>query len=139
MLPLRTMTTMERKNILNKLKPVLDKYHDKIVFAYLFGSSAEDLAGPLSDIDIAIYVNNPLALAFNDKLQFHADCCRALKRDDVDVVVLNQLKNIILQHEIVEKGVVMYDLDPETRIEYELKTLHNALDFRQQRERVMSA
>ncbi len=133
------MTTMERKNILNKLQPVLDKYHDKIVFAYLFGSSAEDLAGPLSDIDIAIYAHNPLAFAFNDKLQFHADCCRALKRDDVDVVVLNQLKNIILQHEIVEKGVVMYDLDPEKRIEYELKTLHNALDFKQQRDRIMSA
>lgn len=40
---------------INNVKSYLDKYGDKIPFAFLFGSLAEDKQTPLSDIDIAIF------------------------------------------------------------------------------------
>lgn len=128
---------MTKDSIIKKLIPVLEASRQRIIFAYLFGSWAEGTAGPLSDIDIAIYVSEPDHFSFQDKLRFRAECCRALLRDDIDVIVLNQLKNLILSGEIVDKGIVFYDLDPETRFDYEVKVLHEVLDFRRQRERIM--
>jgi predicted nucleotidyltransferase len=128
---------MGRDEIVRKLKQVIGRYRDTIVFAYLFGSFGENSAGPLSDIDIAIYVDNSALFGFNEKLRFHADCCRALQRDDIDVVVLNQLDNLILSHEVIEEKVILYDSDPEKRFDYETKILHRVLDFRIQRARIM--
>lgn len=129
--------SMDKETLIGKLTPVLEKYRAKILFAYLFGSVAEGVESALSDVDIAVYASPGHDMDLDERLGFQADCCRALKRDDVDVMVLNQTRNLILKEEIVRNGIVILDQAPETRTEWEVKILHQAIDFRDQRKAVM--
>ncbi len=44
------------EDLKRRLKPAFEKF-PAVKFAYLFGSVAEGEAGPLSDIDIAVYLD----------------------------------------------------------------------------------
>ncbi len=120
------------------LLPVFEKYRDKVSFAYLFGSSVSNEVMPSSDIDIAVFlsISDP-GLRFDFKLDLYADFCRALKRNDIDVVVLNSATNIILLDNIVRHGMVIFDGNPENRAVFKLDIIHSALDFKDQRSAVM--
>jgi hypothetical protein len=39
------------------------------------------------------------------RLELYADCCRVLKRNEVDVVMVNKAKNLFLMDEIVRNGM----------------------------------
>jgi len=71
------------------------------------------------------------------KLTLYADCSRLLKRNDIDIVMLNNLKNLILAESIVRNGVLLHETNQNQRINFELKTIHNAIDFRYQRKLAM--
>ena len=125
-------------NIIGASTPVWEKYAGQVLFAYLFGSSAGSDCGPLSDMDIAVYFaayGGPDR--FENGLALHADLCRALKRDDIDLVVLNGASNIMLVEEIVRRGIVLRDEAPDVREDFELAALHRAIDFRTHRRAVM--
>ncbi|MCX8123856.1 MAG: nucleotidyltransferase domain-containing protein [Spirochaetes bacterium] len=115
-----------------KLTPIFKHYN--VVFAYLFGSTAKNELSPSSDIDIAVYLKNgyPQKL-FDTLLSIHLDTCRALKANDVDIVVLNANYNLMLIDEIIRNGILLYDADPPLREEFELKMIHAAIDFKTQR------
>ncbi len=122
----------------DKLSPIFEKYKGRVVFAYLFGSAAQGSVYPLSDVDIAVFLSEGTRVSYyNAKLSLHADFCRALKRNDIDVVVLNTATNIILLDEIIRSGAVLFDLDTDLREEFELKILHQAMDFKEQRKAVV--
>lgn len=114
------------------LHKVFGKY-EQIAFAYLFGSVSTGENTALSDIDIAIYLRGNVHFSFNDTLQFHGDCCRVLKRNDVDVLVLNKVRNLILLEDIIRNGHSIYNTDPLLLDDFELNTLHIAEDFKWQR------
>ncbi len=124
---------MEKDHISKKLSQIFRKYRKEILFAYLFGSVAEGSQTVLSDVDIAVYTTSLQGFELKERLTFQSDCCRALGRDDVDVVVLNQARNLILMEEIIRNGYVILDQDPDRRIEFEVKILHQTIDFRLQR------
>lgn len=128
---------MAVEDIKKTLSSVLERV-GSIRFAYLFGSVAKGEVTPLSDIDVAVYLTHvdPEA-AFDVKLSLHAGICRALKRDDVDLVVLNSLSNTMLAEDIIRHGVVIYDLDADAREDFEVRSLHRAIDFKTQRLAVM--
>lgn len=119
------------------LEQVFEKYKKQVVFAYLFGSAADSSKGPLSDVDIAVYVNDPVNFSFNDKLQLHAEFCRSLHRDDIDLVILNQTRNLMLRDQITRTGKVIWETDRDKREIFELKVQHMAIDFQYQRQREM--
>lgn len=113
---------------------VCEKYRDKVIFAYLFGSAAKGGTSPLSDIDIAVFLSSvPGEPYFDAKLSLYADFCRALKRNDIDVIILNTTTNMMLLDEIVRHGIVVCDRDTDLREDFELKVMHKAIDFKQQR------
>ncbi len=123
-----------------KLQPVLERHRDKVAFAYLFGSTLSHQGRPLSDIDIAVYTSNKKKSDFLEiKFALYADFCRALKRNDVDVVLLNTAKNIILLESIVNEGLVIFETPGGliTRRDFELKVRHQVIDFKTQRKRIM--
>ncbi len=125
-------------SISRALLPVLEKYRERLVFAYLFGSVATGEAAPLSDVDIAVCLEGGKSAAlFEDRLSLYADICRALKSNDVDLLVLNSATNLIILEDVVRHGVILYDRNPDLREEFELKVLHRAIDFREQRVAVM--
>ena len=125
---------MTNNDIIDKLNPVIERYKDRIIFGYLFGSAARNDLRPLSDIDIAVFIGKIDEESYYDlKLAIHADICRVLKRNDIDVVILNTTTNIMLLDEIVRYGVVLIDGDRNSREEFEHKILHQAIDFKGQR------
>ena len=126
---------IEPEDIKTLLTPVFHR-HD-VAFAYLFGSVVEGNASPVSDIDIAVFVKSPDKDLFDLKLDILADICRALKRNDVDVVILNNTKNLLLLENIIRNGVLLYDTLPDLREEFEIKTQHLAIDFKTQRRAMM--
>ncbi|HLE87266.1 MAG TPA: nucleotidyltransferase domain-containing protein [Candidatus Brocadiaceae bacterium] len=124
--------------IKERLQPVLKKYSDRVVFAYLFGSVAKGEATSVSDIDIAVFINPKFKDTFFDiRLSLYSEICRALNTNDVDVVLLNTAGNLMLLGDIIRNGVVIYDSAQDTREEYEVNTLHTSIDFKTQRFAVM--
>lgn len=129
---------MSSEDLKKALLPVFRKYKDEVIAAYLFGSAAKDKAASSSDIDIALLLGGRQRESFMDlRFRLYADFCRALKRNDIDLVLLNLSGNLILQDEIVRNGVVLYDGNPELRIEFESKILHDSIDFKNQRLQVI--
>ena len=121
-------------DIIEVLQRTLDKSRDKVLFAYLFGSLAESRGGPLSDVDVAVFLDDECAANHWDvRMTLQADLSRALGRNDVDVVILNHTHNLMLLDEIIRRGVILLDQDQQVRVDFELKTLHRAIDFKIQR------
>jgi len=124
--------------IRDTLRPVLEKHRSTLRFAYLFGSLAEGNETPRSDVDLAVYVDgDPSRFNLDAKMGLHGDCCRALGRDDVDLVVMNRTRNLLLLEQIVRTGQIIWDQAPSSRIEFEAGVLHRAIDFKRQRFREM--
>ncbi len=125
--------TRQIEEIRQKLSPVWESFPE-VKFAYLFGSLARGKAGPLSDLDLAVYLEPYSHKRF---LDLYAACSRALKRDDLDLVVLNRTENLILLESIIREGKLLFERDPGVRFEFEVETLHLALDFRETRRRIL--
>src|ERR1051326_4841651 len=95
-----------------------------VLFAYLFGSQAAGKAGPLSDVDIAVYFRSGLSERRRRPLRIRltAEICSALKRDDVDVVVLNDAPPS-LAFRVTASGKVIFCRDQLARIRYEARAM----------------
>ncbi|MCD6274057.1 MAG: nucleotidyltransferase domain-containing protein [Deltaproteobacteria bacterium] len=120
------------------IKKVLTKHKDRILFAYLFGSHVQGTASKSSDIDIAVFLKAYLGESFFDiKIDLYMNLSRALKRNDIDLVIMNKCSNIILLNRIITHGFVVYDQNKSERLNYEQKILHSAIDFKQQRQMAM--
>lgn len=119
---------------------MIDKYLDqmgrvfekeRVVFAYLFGSQVSGNISKLSDVDIAVYFDERLSKAerFKEKLEIMAELSSLLKRDDVDVVPLNDAYPLF-EHRIVKQGKVIFSVDEKLRLDYEVKAVMRYLDFK---------
>ncbi|MHB8056622.1 MAG: type VII toxin-antitoxin system MntA family adenylyltransferase antitoxin [Desulfuromonadaceae bacterium] len=129
---------MDREQLKAKLTPLFLKYHDEIVAAYLFGSMAKGATTASSDIDIAILAADSDKRRGADlKIRLYSDLCRTLKRNDIDVVLLNLSGNLILNDEIVRHGMVLYTADTDTKEQFEVTVQHRCIDFKFQRQYAM--
>jgi predicted nucleotidyltransferase len=102
-----------------------------VLFAYLFGSQASGKTGKLSDIDIAVYFKEDLTPGerFDKKLKIMARLSLLLKRDDIDVVVLND-SYLLMEHRIIKEGKVIFSVDERKRLDYEVRAVMRYLDFK---------
>ena len=120
------------------IKKILLEKSDVIMFAYLFGSHARGSATEKSDIDIAVYLKDQSCQClFDIKTHLYLEFSKALKRNDIDLVVMNTCKNIVLLHRIVTHGILIYSQDEDKVSTYEQKILHTAIDFKYQRQMAM--
>jgi hypothetical protein len=93
---------------------------EKVCFAYLFGSQARQDAGNLSDIDIAIYLDNGID-GFRYRLHLIEAIIKIVKNDKVDIIILNNA-TLLMCHQVVKNGVVLKD-DKRRRLDFETKVL----------------
>ena len=78
------------ENILTLL-PAAIRYlesNSEVLFAYLFGSLAKAKPKPLSDVDIAVYLNSGTHIV-ESKLAILGKLIDILQTDEIDLVVLN--------------------------------------------------
>jgi predicted nucleotidyltransferase len=118
------------EEISSKLNAIFRKI-EGIEFAYLFGSIVRGDEFSFSDIDIAVYLSGKASLA--DELKLYSIIGRELRQDNVDLLILNNANNIILLDDIVRYGKVVCDKNPSLRESFELRVLHDAIDFKYQR------
>ena len=84
----------------------------EVLEAYLFGSIARGDSQAHSDVDVAVYVEpqaNQMS-GFGIAAEISADLQAALKRSDVDVVVLNEAPPL-LYHRVLRDSVRVFTRD----------------------------
>lgn len=107
-----------------------------ILFAYLFGSSlqnlstnGQDVKSP-ADIDIAVFFaeNQLKEGSLKTQTEIVADLTSLLGRSDIDVVVLNDAPPL-LKHEVIKNGKVLFEKKPDIRWDFEVNSELKFYDF----------
>lgn len=92
---------------------------EEIDLSYLFGSSVK-VPGALSDIDIAVLLNRKQSYRY--KYELNHELCVALKRADVDLVILNKAP-ISLKFNVISEGILVFERDLNLRVEFESRVM----------------
>jgi hypothetical protein len=114
-----------------KYKERLEKIFSRhnVRLAYLFGSQAEDKAGTLSDVDIAVLLSFGVDREEWGQIQIElmGELMSLFQRNDVDVVILNRAKPL-LAHQVALRGRVLYQAQPGARADFEVTALRRYVD-----------
>ncbi|CAD6491293.1 MAG: Nucleotidyltransferase domain protein [Candidatus Argoarchaeum ethanivorans] len=104
---------------------------EHVKLAYLFGSVAEGKQGWLSDIDLAVFLDESLSKneRFNLQLKLISDLTGILKTDKVDLVIMNDAP-LSLNYEIIKANHPLLVRDEEKKIDLEHGILSRYLDRR---------
>jgi predicted nucleotidyltransferase len=108
---------------IERVKRFLDR-EPSVKFAYLFGSVAEQTAGPLSDIDIAVYLDRRYN-QFAKRLTLMDALAKVLRSEHFDFVVLNRAP-ITLKFAVIKTGIVLKE-DRQERVDFELRATQEYL------------
>ena len=107
---------------------VFAKY-PQVKLAYLFGSQANGTAGPMSDYDFAVYLNEKNSQKrFDIRLELMSKLSLLLKTDDVDVVVINDTESPDLRYNIIKEGKIILEKQPY-KVLIEPKIINEYFDF----------
>lgn len=99
-----------------------------VVFAYLFGGAARERLTPLSDVDVAVYLD-PAADPVAARQQATEAVVRHLATDEVDLVVLNSAPTTLAGRVLTSRRVIL-DRDPFLRHRFESLASREFADFR---------
>ena len=111
---------------LSLLEPLLLS-ENRIIFAYIFGGLATGEQRPLSDVDIAVYLDCCIDKA-DAKLEIIGRLSDTLRTDEIDLVILNDAP-ISLVGRILKKKRVLADKQPFLRHCFESLALREYFDF----------
>jgi len=121
---------VNRQDLDQRIAKVLEP-RPEILEAYLFGSHAQGVAQPHSDIDVAVYVDEGRVeeSAFGYRAELTTVLIGGLHYNDVDLLVLNQAPPVLYYH-VVRDGIRVLSRDPkataarESRAIAEMDQLH---------------
>ena len=100
--------------------------YDKIIAVFLFGSVATGKMRLSSDVDIAVM--STCRIDGFEKAEMETVLSMLLHRD-VDIVVFHQAE-VLLQHQILKYGHLLYEKDDSERIRQETASRREYLDTR---------
>jgi predicted nucleotidyltransferase len=105
------------------------KEEDEVIAVYIFGSTFKKYKFK-EDLDIAILVKDTALKEGITKLQnkFYTKLRYSLKRQDIDIVILNTA-SLLLKYQVIKEGKLVYEKDIEERIDFEVKTMLLYFDF----------
>lgn len=106
------------------------KKRSEIQAAYVFGSVAAGRSRPDSDIDVAVLVAETIrpSRRLKYRLVLMADLGAALRRTDVDVVILNEASPL-LAHRVLATGTLVYERSASARVRFQVRTAGRYLDL----------
>ncbi len=101
---------------------------DNILLAYLFGSTVRGNTGRLSDIDIAILVDEKSSKKehLDIELKILSEITILIKRDKIDLILLNEAP-LLLAYNVIKNGVILKSNEME-RVKFEIKIISTYLD-----------
>jgi predicted nucleotidyltransferase len=114
---------------------VLDR--EPVVFAYLFGSQATGTAGPRSDVDVAVYLEEavPADAYLDAALRIARRLEEASRVGPIEAVVVLNEAPLPLAGRIRLQRQVVYSRDEPARVAYESRTARMFHDFQLRAER----
>ncbi len=118
------MNEEQRKSV----RDILER-HPEILVAYLFGSRARGTAGPMSDYDFALQIVDGVD-GFEFASRIGAELSEVFGTDEIDVVILNTVKDPVLKREAVLLGECLYVRDMLSRYGLERTILQEYEDTR---------
>lgn len=96
-----------------------------VKFAYLFGSQVRGNIGKLSDIDIAVFLDDRID-PLQCRLRLIEYISKSIGAPKVDLIVLNSATPL-LTHQVIKNGVVVKE-NKRNRIGFEMESLQKYLD-----------
>lgn len=110
-----------------RLAVALDR--EGVVAAMLIGSQARGEAGPLSDVDIAVWHGPGLDAAQRSRLRLDliAAAEAALGTDEVDLVMLNGAPPLVRQR-AMRDAIRLVERDPDERVRLETRAIIDYCD-----------
>lgn len=112
---------------LERLGSALDR--EGVVAAMLIGSQARETAGPLSDVDVAVWHEPGLDSRgrFDLQLALADRAGRALHTDEIDVILLNDAPPL-MRHRAIRDGKRLIERDHDERVRLETRAILDFLD-----------
>lgn len=107
-----------------KLNSIVSAYNIKLL--YIFGSYAQNKNNKNSDLDVAVLLEdgyNPIV-----KLNIIGDLIDIFKRDDIDLVILNDATPL-LRHQIIKYGKILYEDSKEIKVKFENRVLKEYMEI----------
>jgi len=126
------MTSSEAIEKYPKLQGLIEycENSSSIKFLYLFGSFATGKENPMSDIDLALMVDQ--SKIDDDLTEFRlnliSDFMDILNRVDIDLVLLDSA-NLFLRYNVLKTGVLLFERDEYARKIFTFETVRDYLDF----------
>ena len=117
---------------LKKALETLGRAHREILAVYLFGSEATGEASPLSDLDVAVFLDEKRvrpAKFFACQSQLTVELMQSCRRSDVDLVLLNEATPL-LAYEVISSGSLAYERDHGRRVMFEAGALRRYFDLK---------
>lgn len=111
----------------------------EVLLAYLFGSVAQGRMNKLSDIDIALLVDEKKFKKLDAKEPYGykaamiANLMGLLHKNEIDLVLLHEAPPL-LAHEVIRTGTLLFYRNENERIAFEVQTKKNYLDTKPLRE-----
>lgn len=123
---------------LEQLKALMQQ-HPQINAAYLFGTAASGKLRPNSDLDVALLLAEPYS---QEELEsIHTKVLSEIEaafRREADVKILNTLEHLPLIQEIISRGILLCDRNPEVRRAFVVKKNLEYIDFLPHYERILN-
>jgi transcriptional regulator with XRE-family HTH domain len=117
--------------LIEKLKTVLEP-RKEIAAAYLYGSFAKGLAGRLSDVDVAVLLDESVSLKdspFGYKADLLTDLMQALRTNSIDLLIANNAPPF-LRFQIARYGRLIFSRSEVLRIEFQVKAIADYNDIK---------
>lgn len=118
-----------KKEVLYTMLPEFFKSWECVELAYLFGSTAEGTEGPLSDVDIAVYLSGKLTKRerIEKRLELMGELSSLLKTDNVDLLVMNDAAPVI-NFEVIRPNVPLFVGNKDLKLDVEQQVMSRYLD-----------
>jgi predicted nucleotidyltransferase len=113
-----------------KLQGFLKKNHKDIDLAYLFGSYAKGRITPLSDVDVAVLLDDKIdpKVYFDIQLDLSDQLSSYLEKE-VEVVILNRA-DPRLSYQVIKYGKIVFEKDRNLKADFERKALNIYFDLK---------
>jgi predicted nucleotidyltransferase len=124
--------------IKRKLTPYFARRRE-VLLAYLFGSVAQGRTNKLSDVDMALLVDERKFKGIDAKEPYGykaaviADFMGLLHTNEIDLVLLHEATPL-LAHEVIRTGTVIFCRDEDLRADCEIRTRYHYLDTKKIRQ-----
>lgn len=119
---------------IDNLKSIFSNYGDRIEVVYLFGSVNTKKINPLSDVDIAVLINDEYIDIINEiEEQIYQDIVKCLKTDEIDLICLNKAP-LSIQYGVIKNKQILYYYDKSKVVDYETKVITSYLDVKSMRD-----